>query len=70
MKLVDIERQRNVSKCEHCIWDGRSGCGVPILWCALRAKNEGYANGIVAGASEPCTPEDWAICPLNKEKAT
>lgn len=63
MKPIDLLKMQITIKCEYCITDKCTGDGISLITCS---KNKAFYLYLTATNAEPCTPDDWSICPLNQ----
>ena len=72
MKPIDYYRLKKLPKCDHCIFpDGRIGDGTGVIFCghpSVEFTTTNHLPGLLMENpnNEPCTPVDWAECPLNE----
>ena len=70
MKLVDkVKELSKPDLCPHCVMDQRDADGHPLVVCRWTALDFRVSRiqGLIE-TFEPCTLEDFAVCPFNKEE--
>ncbi len=68
MKPIDFWTWAKQPVCEHCLSNLQTMDGIAIIRCnhpGIYLHDTFMGACLVAGPNESCTPEDWAVCPLN-----
>ena len=65
MKPIDLLKMKDAPKCEHCVTKGCTDNGISLISCNFTYG--GWYLNLTATNGEPCTPDDWKVCPLNPD---